>query len=120
MCNLWSCDLSLDFALDTSNTSAALEALWVATHLSWRAGVSKTVVLVQCGHCEEGAEGYSELLSVLLEADITLHLLEPRAALLRVDKSNKGKLYGADQRGAFTGRNLRNLQPSAALLRQVT
>nr|CAD7460027.1 unnamed protein product [Timema tahoe] len=109
----------LDFALDTSNTSAALEALWVATHLSWRAGVSKTVVLVQCGHCEEGAEGYSELLSVLLEADITLHLLEPRAALLRVDKSSKGKLYGADQRGAFTGRNLRNLQPSAALLRQV-
>nr|CAD7203021.1 unnamed protein product [Timema douglasi] len=108
-CDLWSCNLSLEFSLDTSNTSAALEALCVATHLPWRAGVSKTMVLVKCGHCEEGTEGYSEMLNVLLETDITLHLLEPRAATLRVDKSSKGKLYGADQKGAFTGRNLRNM-----------
>jgi hypothetical protein len=59
------------------------------------------------------------MLNMLLENDITLHMLQPHALRFHSGQSKASNVYGVDLYGAFSGRNLKNLTPSFSLLRQV-
>jgi len=56
---------------------------------------------------------------MLLENDITLHMLQPHALKMHSGQGKASKVYGVDLNGAFNGHNLRSLRPSFPLLRQV-
>jgi hypothetical protein len=59
------------------------------------------------------------MISMLLENDITLHMLQPLALKMHSGQGKTNKVYGVDLHGAFSGRNLKSLTPSLPLLRQV-
>jgi hypothetical protein len=59
------------------------------------------------------------MINMLLENDITLHMLQPLALKTHSGQGKANKVYGVDLRGAFSGRNIKSLMPSLALLRQV-
>ncbi|XP_067004188.2 uncharacterized protein [Anabrus simplex] len=96
-------------------------ALWYAARLSFRAGVSKTIVLIQCNACDNQVktDDYNDMLRLLQEYDITLHILHPDAISLEGSPEKTAKIYGMDIGGTYSGRNLANLTPRKNLLRQV-
>jgi len=59
------------------------------------------------------------MISMLLENDITLHMLQPLALRMHSGQDKASKVYGVDLHRAFSGRNLKSLTPSLPLLRQV-
>ena len=104
--------------------ASVYDALWTGARLPFRAGVSKVLVQVRCGRCEDvsdQSDQLSDTLSLLLDADMTLHILAPGAvAMKRAGSSTKAsRLFGADADGVFTARNVKNLLPNASLLKQV-
>ncbi|PSN46112.1 hypothetical protein C0J52_17248 [Blattella germanica] len=103
---------------DTEDQNA-FDALWHASRLPFRETASKTILLIQCTSCKETQEDYNDMLTTLLEHDITLHMLQPQALKLHSGHGKSSKVYGVDLNGAFSGRNLKNLAPSLALMRQV-
>lgn len=125
-CGIIESDSYISLSLQTSTPKRAstgnqrtFSALWHASHLPFRATASKTIVLLQCTLCQEAEDEYSNMLSMLLENDITLHMLQPHALKFHAGQGKASKVYGVDLNGAFSGRNLRNLMPSFTLLRQV-
>lgn len=116
----------------------AYDAIWFAARLPFRAAVSKTIVLVACHECSgdasEQASSFSDAVEMLMDGDLSLHVLEPRAVRLRKAKAKgsskasgkaaakaavkEGRIFGADRQGVFTPRNVKSLQPSDQL-RQV-
>ncbi|XP_071443259.1 uncharacterized protein [Hetaerina americana] len=98
-----------------------MEALWYAARLPFRDGVSKTVVLIMCGDCKDATDAaYADAVGMLLEGDLTLHVLAP--TILRTHRQQSSTLQvvlGFDSRGAFTVRNVRTLVPSSDLMRQL-
>jgi hypothetical protein len=59
------------------------------------------------------------MIGMLLENDITLHMLQPLALITHSGQGKASKVYGVDLHGAFSGRNVKSLVPSRPLLRQV-
>ncbi|KAK3927268.1 Apolipophorin, partial [Frankliniella fusca] len=139
----WITGRHLDKAFDGLSMSAdepsptavqdAYDALWYAARLPFRAGVSKTLVLVACHECSgdasEQANSFSDAVDMLTDGDFSLHVLEPRAVRLRKAKMSRaksgkaaakaavkeGRIFGADRQGVFTPRNVKSLQPSDQL-----
>ena len=103
----------------SSGNQSTFSALWHASRLPFRATASKTIVLLQCALCQEIEDEYSNMINMLLENDITLHMLQPLALKTHSGQGKANKVYGVDLRGAFSGRNIKSLMPSLALLRQV-
>lgn len=103
----------------SSGNQSAFSALWHAALLPFRATASKTIVLLQCTLCQEAEDKYSNMLNMLMENDITLHILHPHVLRFHSGQSKASKVYGVDLNGAFSGHNLKNLMPSFPLLRQV-
>ena len=64
---------SLEFK-DGQNTDT-LSSIRYAARYPFRAGVSKTIVLLTCNHCGEQEVKYDELLHVMNENEIRLHIL---------------------------------------------
>lgn len=108
------------------------DALWYAARLPFRAGVSKTLVLVACHECSgdasEHADGFSDAVEMLQDGDLSLHVLTPNSVRLRKaaskasakkSKNKQGRIFGADRQGVFTPRNVKSLQPSQQLVKQV-
>ncbi|PNF19502.1 hypothetical protein B7P43_G02340 [Cryptotermes secundus] len=113
---------SLQTATSKSSSSGnqrTFSAMQYVSRLPFRATASKTIVLLQCTLCQETEDEYSHMISMLLENDITLHILQPHALKLHSGQGKASKVYGVDLNGAFSGRNLKNLMPSFPLLRQV-
>ncbi len=65
----------------------ALEALEYAARLPFRAGVSKSVILVPCATCTEQAVNYADVQRLLLQRNIRLHVLKQEDFELKADKS---------------------------------
>ncbi|KAJ1524178.1 hypothetical protein ONE63_010704 [Megalurothrips usitatus] len=129
-------------ALEASASAVqdAYDALWYAARLPFRAAVSKTLVLVACHECggdaSDQAAAFSDAVEMLMDGDLSLHVLEPRAVRLRKAKTpsrpgkagaraatkaavKEGRIFGADRQGVFTPRNVKSLQPSDQLRQQV-
>lgn len=96
------------------------DAIVFATKLVFRAGVSKTFVLMPCSHCEPENQtlDYSVLHEVLLERDIKLHILMDGDFEFEKERLNK-IFYGLDASKSYTKKDSRTLTGDADLRRQV-
>lgn len=73
----------LKLADQQSATSDIHAALRYAVNLPYRVGVSKQFVLVSCGGNECQASSYADTLTLLIENDVKLHLLQPRDIVVK-------------------------------------
>ena len=72
-----------------------LTAVFKASNMPFRTGVSKAVVLVSCSPCTEtSGYSYTSLNSILQQRDITLHILRQTGIQLKNNRSPKTKIYG--------------------------
>lgn len=95
-------------------------AIGFASRLVFRAGVSKTFILIPCSHCEPENQTleYSVLHQVLLERDITLHIVMDGD--FQFEKEKIGKIfYGLDAAKSYTKKDSRVLTGDMDLRRQV-
>ncbi|XP_069692884.1 uncharacterized protein Apoltp isoform X2 [Periplaneta americana] len=91
-----------------------------AAKLLFRPGVSKTFILLPCTNCDPANTtlDYTVLHQVLLENDITLHILMNDEFKFEKDRVNK-IFYGMDGKTAFTKKDVKTLTGSSELRRQV-
>ncbi|XP_076235875.1 apolipoprotein lipid transfer particle [Calliopsis andreniformis] len=96
------------------------EAIIFATKLSFRAGVSKTFILMPCSHCEPENQtlDYSVLLEALLEHDVKLHILMDGDFEIEKERLNK-IFYGLDATKSYTKKDSRTLIGDAELRKQI-
>ena len=87
---IWSHRKGIQLALedlplgDSAAPSDIHAALRYAVNLpSYRVGVSKQFVLVSCGGSECQASSYADALTLLIENDVKLHLLQPRDIVVK-------------------------------------
>lgn len=68
---------------DGSEASDVNAALRFAVNLPFRVGVSKQFILVSCEDAKCSASSYADTLTLLIENDVRLHLLQPRNLIVR-------------------------------------
>ncbi|XP_046620371.1 uncharacterized protein LOC124305239 [Neodiprion virginianus] len=103
-----------------NGTQDIFAALRYASLLEYRAGVSKTFILLPCSHCDPQHQmlDYSVLHQVMLEHEVTLHILVD--ADFQLEKERIGKvLYGFDASKSYTKKDTRVLTGDKELHRQV-
>ncbi|XP_046746375.1 uncharacterized protein LOC124411334 [Diprion similis] len=103
-----------------NGTQDIFAALRYASLLEYRAGVSKTFILLPCSHCDPQHQmlDYSVLHQVMLEHEVTLHILVD--ADFQLEKERVGKvLYGFDASKSYTKKDTRVLTGDKELHRQV-
>lgn len=101
----------LSLALDNYDTEAgtdadAMVALSYTARLPFRAGASKTVVLVGCDACREGTIRYSDIQRILLNNDIHLHVLVQETIRLKSKSPKTAYIYGTDQQTVYTRKDV--------------
>ncbi|KAJ9580979.1 hypothetical protein L9F63_023840, partial [Diploptera punctata] len=99
-----------------NGSSDVFEAIRYSARLLFRPGVSKTFILLPCTNCDP--LDYTVLHHVLLENDITLHILMNDEFKFEKDRVNK-IFYGMDATTAFTKKDFKVLTGSTELRRQV-
>ncbi|EGI63145.1 Apolipophorin [Acromyrmex echinatior] len=109
-----------DYVPIGSGSQDIFAAIGFASRLVFRAGVSKTFILVPCSHCEPENQTleYSVLHQVLLEHDITLHILMDGDFQFEKEKISK-IFYGLDASKSYTKKDSRVLIGDVDLRRQV-
>lgn len=95
-------------------------AIVFATKLVFRAGVSKTFILMPCSHCEPENQtlDFTVLHEALLEHDVTLHILMDGDFGFEKERLNK-IFYGLDATRSYTKKDSRTLTGDVDLRRQV-
>jgi hypothetical protein len=96
--------LGLDeFAQKEGDNADALAAIFYASKLPFRAGVSKTFIIVPCSTCQEVSTSYADVEQVLLQKNIHLHMLMEHSFRLTVDKDPvSAYIFGLDKTRVFT------------------
>ena len=82
----WSTAVGAGQTVSSSDIHAALR---YAVNLPYRVGVSKQFVLVSCAGSECQASSYADTLTLLIENDIKLHLLQPRDLVVKGRNSSE-------------------------------
>lgn len=116
---------SLTYDGPNPNDADVMSAVRFSAMYPFRTGVSKTVVVLPCAECREGATRYTELQRILIERDIRLHLLMDHTFTLRGTKSvspKSGLMFGMDKNGLFIDKHVSDneLLGDTALKNQVT
>jgi len=95
-------------------------AVRYAAKLLFRAGVAKTFILLPCTNCDpaNNTVDYTVLHQVLVESDITLHILMNGEFVFEKNRMSK-IFYGMDGSSAYTKNDLKILKGSSELRRQV-
>ncbi|KAI4503203.1 hypothetical protein M0802_001425 [Mischocyttarus mexicanus] len=95
-------------------------AIGFASQLVFRAGVSKTFILLPCSHCEPENQtlDYAVVHQVLLEHDIVLHILMDGDFQFEKEKLNK-IFYGFDASRSYTKKDSRILTSDTDFRKQV-
>ncbi|XP_015173164.1 PREDICTED: uncharacterized protein LOC107064693 [Polistes dominula] len=95
-------------------------AIGFASQLVFRAGVSKTFILLPCSHCEPENQtlDYAVVHQVLLEHDIVLHILMDGDFEFEKEKLNK-IFYGFDASKLYTKKDSRIFTGDTDLRKQV-
>ena len=92
---IWANRKSIQLALDDMplnkgpSSSDIHAALRYAVNLPFRVGVSKQFVLVSCAGSECQSESYADTLTLLIENDVKLHLLQPRDLVVKGRNSSE-------------------------------
>lgn len=84
----------------------AMGALAYAAKLPFRAGVSKSLILVACDSCQEVSVRYSDIQRVLVQTDIRLHVLSPQRIGLKSRSPKTSLIFGVDDETVYTGKDV--------------
>lgn len=106
---------------DEQTNEDSLAAINFASQYPFRAGASKTIILVPCDSCKEEMLTYPEVQQVLQYHNIRLHLLLDHTFKLRTAATKTAYIFGIDEIGLFTPRSVNDedLTGDQALRRQV-
>lgn len=106
-----------------SGSANIFEAIRFAASLPFRAGVTKSFVLVKCTECtsEKFKADYSEMFRTLLDNDIQLHLMMNQEFTYKSQqkKLKLKRVLGLDKNTVFTTKDIRYLTGDKDLLTQV-
>ncbi|KAG1669606.1 Apolipophorin [Nymphon striatum] len=86
------------------------DAVLFATNLKFTPGAAKTFVLVKCGSCNGGKikDNYSDMLWMLMNHDISFHVLMDNDFKLRSGSKKANSILGIDKFEAFTTKDVRD------------
>jgi len=116
---------SITFDGPSPGDADVMSAVRFAAMYPFRMGVSKSVIVLPCADCREGATRYTELQRILIERDVRLHMLMDHTFTLKGTKSvspKSGLMFGMDKDGLFIDKHVSDdeLLGDAALRKQVT
>jgi len=94
------------FDLEATQVPDAMAALRFVARLPFRAGASKTVILVPCDSCEERTTRYSEIQRLLLQRDIHLHMLIQEMIKLKSKSPKTEYIFGVDESTVYTSKDV--------------
>jgi hypothetical protein len=95
------------FDLKSGPSADTMAAVRYAAGLPFRAGSSKTIVVVPCGEsCEERTVRYSELQRLLLRRDVRLHMLIPELVKLKTNSPKTAYIFGVDESTVYTSKDV--------------
>jgi len=83
-----------NFDLEPGTDADVMQAVRFAARLPFRAGVSKTMVLLACNECNEMQERYSDMQRLLVNNDIHLHVLVHEILRLKSRSPKTAYIYG--------------------------
>lgn len=82
------------FDMEAGDSADAMDALSFTARLPFVAGASKTVVLIGCNACRDGAVRYGDIQRILLNNDIHLHVLVQDTIRLKSKSPKTAYIYG--------------------------
>ena len=82
------------FDLEPGTYIDVMQAVSYAAQLPFRAGASKTMILLACDECTEMSQSYSDVQRLLTNNDIHLHLLVHEILQLRSRSPKTAYIYG--------------------------
>jgi len=94
------------FDLQAGGPSDVMQALKYAARLPFRAGASKSIVLVACESCREETLRYSEMQRVLIQLDIHLHTLVNEQFALKSKSPKTALIFGVDDETVYTSKDV--------------
>lgn len=99
--------LAIDrFDLEPGTNVDTLLAVQYAAQLPFRAGASKTVVLLACDSCQETKTRYSDVQRSLLNNDVRLHVLIQDIIRLKSKSPKTAYIYGVDEQTVYTRKDV--------------
>lgn len=96
---------NFDF-MSSAAGSDAMFALRYAAQLPFRAGASKTIVLVTCNTCHQNSTRYSEIQHILLANDIHLHVLVQDIIHLKSKSPKTAYIFGVEETTVYTRKDV--------------
>lgn len=94
------------FSLEGGSAPDIMAALGYAARLPYRAGASKTILLVPCDACKEQTIRYSDAQRVLVQSDIRLHVLVQEPIMLKTRSPKTAFIFGVDERTVYTSKDM--------------
>jgi len=82
------------FDLEPGTDVDVMQAVSYAAQLPFRAGASKTMILLACNECTEMRQSYSDVQRLLVNNDIHLHVLVHEIIRLRSRSPKTAYIYG--------------------------
>jgi len=115
--------LTLDnFDLEAGTDVDVMEAVIYAAQLPFRAGVSKTMILLACSECTERKQRYSDVQRLLVNNDIHLHVLVHEILRLKSRSPKTAYIYGKSSLSALHNCNkteIKELYKTCMTLQQI-
>jgi len=95
----YECIMQMTLALDTFDLEPGrdvdvMQAVSYAAQLAFRAGASKTMILLACNECTETTQRYSDVQRLLVNNDIHLHVLVHEILRLKSRSPKTAYIYG--------------------------
>jgi len=83
-----------NFDLEPGTDVDVMQAVKYAARLPFRAGASKTMILLPCSECAEIKQRYSDVQRLLVNNDIHLHVLVHEIIRLKSRSPKTAYIYG--------------------------
>jgi hypothetical protein len=93
------------FDLEAGESVDALSAISYVARLPFRAGASKTIILIPCDSCREQTIRYTDVQRVLIQSDIRLHVLVPDLIMLKSRSPKTAFIFGVDEQTVYTSKD---------------
>ena len=84
----------LRIAKNDTSKEKAIDALDLAARYPFRAGVSKSIILLTCETCSENIVTYADMVELLLKRDIKLHLMTPHDFRMKSNSPKASNIWG--------------------------
>lgn len=95
-----------NFRPSGADSEDPLEAIEYASRLPFRAGVTKSILLLPCASCDQKAVHYGDVYRQLKLNDIRLHVLSQHNFQLKAKDKSTSFIFGADSRGVYTNKDV--------------